>query len=355
MPADGKVLVTGAGGFIGGWVAECLSMSHPGQVRAGVHRWSGAVRPARFPMELALCDILDPDQVAGAVHGVSSIVHCAKGAARESIVLGTLHLLEAARREGVRRFVFLSSTEVYGDTQGTVDEASPCYAKCNGYGDAKIAAEQACLEYAARGLPVTIVRPPIVYGPFSTTWTVGLTQKLLSGNWGIFEGQAEGFCNLIYVTDLVAGILALLDSEQACGQVFILNGPETPTWNGYFERFNAALGLPNLKVIEAGRANLGAQIREPARKLAKFAKDRFERQIRQAVSHFPPAKQLLKDLEMDLRTSPRLADFDLFNRRAFYSAKKAETMLGFRPRTGLDTGLQLSVAWLRQVGLVEPA
>jgi nucleoside-diphosphate-sugar epimerase len=211
---------------------------------------------------------------------VSGVVHCAKGASRESIVLGTRYLLDAAMQEGVQRFVFLSSTEVYGRLRGTVDETIPCQGTGNHYGDAKIEAEAACREYAEKGLPVTIVRPPIVYGPFSKTWTTGIAQRLLSGNWGIFEGIGEGICNLIYVTDLVAGILALLNSPEACGGTFILNGPDAPTWNEYFQRFNQALGLPPLRAIRAGRAELRARLLAPALGLARFAKERFERPVK---------------------------------------------------------------------------
>jgi nucleoside-diphosphate-sugar epimerase len=353
MFTDGVILVTGAGGFIGGWMAENLEMRDPGRVRASVHRWSGAVRPARFPLDLILCDILDPVQVDRAVKGASVVIHCAKGASRESIVLGTRNLLEAALREGVERFVYLSSTEVYGSAGGTIDETSPCLKTGNLYGDAKIDAEEACQEYMAKGLPVTIVRPPIVYGPFSKTWTVGIAHRLLSRNWGVFDGKGEGICNLIYVTDIVRGIIALLNSSEACGETFIISGPEVLTWNGYFQRFNEALGLPALSVVEPVRAGLRACLLDPALGLARFAKDRFEKQIKEAVSYFPPAKQALKHVENTLKTSPRLSDFDLFSRQAFYSGKKAESLAGFKPRIDLDTGLQLSVAWLRQAGLVE--
>jgi nucleoside-diphosphate-sugar epimerase len=304
-------------------------------------------------MELALCDILDPGQVGRAVRGMSGVIHCAKGPSKESIGFGTRILLDAAQREGVDRFVFLSSTEVYGSARGIVDETSPCYRTASHYGDAKIEAEEVCRDYAAMGLPVTIVRPPIVYGPFSKTWTVGIAQRLLSRNWGIFAGKGEGICNLIYITDLVKGILALFDASEAFGGTFILNGPETPTWNEYFGRFNATLGLPALPVLNPGGVNLRACLMKPALGLAWLAKERYEKQIKQFASHFSPVKRSLKQAERTLKTAPRLSDFELFSRQAYYSAQKAASLVGFRPRVGMEEGLQLSVSWLRQAGLVE--
>ena len=74
MPAErGGVLVTGAGGFIGGRAVEVLH--HLGyDVRAGVRRWSSAARIGRFPIEIVQCDLADRGQLDAACDGVSAIV-----------------------------------------------------------------------------------------------------------------------------------------------------------------------------------------------------------------------------------------------------------------------------------------
>ena len=94
-------LVTGANGFIGGWLAETLYLRGT-RVRAGAHNWSGAARVARFPIEIVPCDILDAEQVTLALNGVTHVIHCAKGS-HESIVTGTQNMLEASLRRGVER------------------------------------------------------------------------------------------------------------------------------------------------------------------------------------------------------------------------------------------------------------
>ena len=344
-----KILVTGAGGFIGGWLAESLYLLGNTAVRAGIHKWSGAVRPARFPMDIVLCDILDTQQIIQAMEGVSCVIHCAKGS-DESIIQGTRNMAEVALHQGIRRFVHISTTEVYGSPSGKINEESPQVVTRNPYGNAKIESEKICWEYYAKGLPITIIRPPIVYGPFSSTWTVNIATKLLSGNWNIFKGNADGICNLIYISDLVSGILLAAQEEKAVGQAFNLNGPEAPTWNQYFQKFNNALGLPPLKEAEPSSARLRAQLMEPIRSSAKFARDHYESQIKQFAASFRPASLLMKTVEKSLKTSPRTTDFDLYNRQALYVGKKAQDFLGFSPKYDLDSGLKLTIPWLEQLG-----
>lgn len=346
-----KILVTGAGGFIGGWLVESLYLIGNTTVRAGIHKWSGAVRPARFPIEIMLCDILDTQQINRAMDGVSCVIHCAKGS-DESIIQGTRNMAEAALRQGTRRFVHLSTTEVYGNPSGNIDEESPLVITRNPYGNAKIQAEKICWEYYAKGLPLTILRPPIVYGPFSTTWTVGIAAKLMSGNWSVFKGNADGICNLIYISDLVSAVLLAAQEDQAVGEVFNLNGPEAPTWNQYFQKFNDALELPTLNETEPYGASLRAMFMEPVRTLAKFARDNYETQIKQFAASFRPASLVMKVVERRMKTSPRPTDFELFNRKALYIANKAQKLLGFSPNFDLDSGLKRTIPWLDQLGLI---
>jgi nucleoside-diphosphate-sugar epimerase len=353
MNSKEKILVTGAGGFIGGWLAETLYLSNASSVRAGVHSWAGAVRPARFPMEIVLCDILNPQQIADAVEGVNCVIHCAKGASPESIIQGTRNLLEASLQHGVQRFIHIGTTEVYGRPIGNIDETFPFQTFKNSYADCKIEAEKICWEFYSRGLPLTVIRPPIVYGPFGETWTVNIAQKLQSGNWGTFKKNGEGICNLIYISDLVTGILMAARDKRAIGEVFNMNGPEMLTWNEYFQRYNAILGLPDLPLIETGDARMRAMINEPLRTSIKYVQKHFMSTIKNLAAHSRLARQAMKFVEQKMKTSPRPTDFSLFSLKAFYVSNKAQEMLGFRPRFNLDAGLALTLPWLKQVGLLD--
>jgi nucleoside-diphosphate-sugar epimerase len=259
--------------------------------------------------------------------------------------------LEVAAAQGVERLVHISTTEVYGDVSGPIDETAPLRSKGTPYSEAKLRAEEACWEFNARGLPLTVIRPPIVYGPFGGTWTVNIAMKLLSGNWGMFELLGDGVCNLVYVSDVINAILLAARNEKAAGMAFNVNGSEEVTWNQYFERFNAKLGLPHLRIVGRREATLRGNVAEPLRHAAKVARDRFERPIRKLAENLEMAKRLMKSVESTVKTAPRASDFRLFAGDAVYMAERARGVLGFVPVVNIDTGLEMSVRWLDQVGL----
>jgi len=327
-------------------------LSHAAHVRASIRSWMSAVRLGRFPLDIVLCDVMDVGQIAQAMTGVTHVIHCAYGS-REVTVEGTKNLLDMAHSAGVERFVYISTTEVYGNPTGDIDETYLCPYTGDTYGDSKIEAEALCWEYYRRGLPVTVIRPPIVYGPFGRTWTVELAGKLQSGRWGLLEGYGEGICNLIYVADLVSGILLAAYHPTAVGEVFNMRGLEAITWNQYFQKFNAALGQADLPAISSEEARGRAIIMEPVRAVGKFSLKHFQRPLRFISQRSKPMKSLMKSIEKSIKTTPRPDDLKLYNRQAHYVATKAQKLLGFTPQFDVSSGLEMTTRWLEQVGLVQ--
>jgi nucleoside-diphosphate-sugar epimerase len=302
-------------------------------------------------VEIVLCDVLDTESIGRAMTGASCVIHCVSGS-REAIVQGTANVLEVAQAHKVRRFVQLSTTEVYGNVSGEIDETFPWQYTGNPYGDGKIDAEKMCWEYCAKGLPVTVIRPSIVYGPFGKDWTGRLSLQLLSGNWGAFKGHGEGICNLVYVRDLVSGIMLACRDERAIGEAFNLTGSESVTWNQYFRRFDAALGLPELGTIGAVDATLRAAIMEPVRSLGRYALSHFRDPLRKVSQEHRTARGLMLYADRLLKTTPRIAELSLYSRDALYLTTKARDWLGYQPVFDLGRGLEVTVQWLNYMGLV---
>lgn len=311
-----RVLVTGAGGFIGSHLVEEL-------LRTG-HRVKALVRYAshgkrgwleELPDELqSRCeiipgDIADPRAVREAVRGCSQVFHLAaligipySYLAPNSYVTvninGTLNVLEACREEKVDRVLVTSTSEVYGTAIYTpIDENHPLQAQ-SPYSATKIAADAISLSYyKAFNLPVTIVRPFNTYGPRQSARAVIptiITQALFANE--IRIGSRDPVRDMVFVEDTIAGFMALAKSSTSIGCVTNL---ATTT------------GVTVGKLID---------------------------QIQSIVGRHVPV------IETDERKRPESSEvFKLLG-----SAKRAKERAGWEPRVKLEEGLEKTINWFRE-------
>lgn len=342
-----KILVTGAAGFIGGRIVERLYLDKLAEVRAGIHRWSSAPRIARFPVEIVECDILNRGSLLRAMEGSHAVVHCAYGD-RTVNEQGTKNVLQAALEVGVDRLVHLSTVEVYGGVAGEVDESvSPKYFG-NEYADSKLDAEKLCLEYGAKGVPVVILRPTVVYGPFSKYWTIAIAEQLLSGKWKMPE-VADGYCQPVYVDDVVSAVLLTLEKDSAVGRTFNIAGGEVVKWREFFERFNSSMNLPPLKRQSGSSTYLKTIAMAPVRSVARYAMQKHPDLVKGILIKFR-LEDFAKQVEVMIRTTSSLRQLALYSREAVYSIDAARNILGYSPSIDLARGLHLTALWLRHNG-----
>jgi nucleoside-diphosphate-sugar epimerase len=344
----GPILVTGAGGFIGGRIVEILHASGRGPVRAGVRRWSTAAQIGRLPVQIVACDVADPASLAAALDGVQAVVHCAVGSPEVNAV-GTRNLLEAARLAGVPRIVHLSTIDVYGRADGIYTEQMPRKREGAAYGDSKIAAEEAVEEYRARGSHVAVLRPTIVYGPGSESWTVEFAERLLAGTWLLSDDDTSGLCNLVYVDDVVGAVIRALETPEPCNETFNVNGPEAITWAEYFRRLNGALGMPALPKVSRGKSRLAASAMAPVRKTAKWVLKQAPGLVMGVYQRSALARRLMKGAESAIKQTPTASEFHLYTITAHFPTDKGAQVMGWRPAIGVDEGIRLSVAWLEHL------
>ena len=327
--AELKILVTGAGGFIGGAVAR-LACALPGAAVVGATRDGRALGPGIEPCKL---DVRDPAGLARALPGNNAVVHCAGGDA-SSMEEGTARLLRAARAAGVRRVVHLSSIAVYRDMIGPIRESNAIVSPDGrSYAASKAAGEAACSEAGGDGLAVVILRPAIVYGPGSNTWIMRPALRLLGGVWGGLGILGGGTCNPVHVNDVAAACVAAIEAPpDVAGEAFNVSGLETLTWNAWHERLGAALGRPVPREIPAWQWRAWATAALPLRLLARV----------------PAATAMCERATLNTLAP---SEMKLFAATATYPIDKAARRLGWTPRIALDDGIAESVAWLRGMGL----
>ena len=164
-----RCLVTGGSGFLGVNLVRRLLAEGIAVRSLDLAPFDAALRPR---IEAIEGDIRDPAAVDAAMAGVDACVHCAAALPlapaaeiESTAVTGTRLLLDAAARAGVERFVFVSSTAVYGiPDHHPIGEDSPLHG-VGPYGESKIAAERLCDEARAQGRCITVLRPKSFVGP----------------------------------------------------------------------------------------------------------------------------------------------------------------------------------------------
>ena len=222
-----KVLVTGAGGFIGSHLVEAL-LNHGAQVRAFVRYNSRGdpgllthLSPEQFSqLEMVFGDLRDLPAVTTAMDDIEIVFHLGALIAIpysykhpvnvvESNIIGTLNVLLAGRETGVNRIVHTSTSEVYGTARRVpIDESHPLQGQ-SPYSATKIAADKLAESfYCSYDLPVMTVRPFNTYGPRQSTRAVIptiITQALTQDV--IHLGNLDTLRDLTYVSDTVEGFL----------------------------------------------------------------------------------------------------------------------------------------------------
>lgn len=344
-----KILITGAGGFIGGWVAEYLHFSGQVQPRLAVRNSASLVRTARYGMtDIALADVLKTEDLAQAMEGVDVVFHCAM-IAPEMEEYAARSIVSAMRTAGVKRIVYLSSTAVYGAVSGTVTEDTPLPAKANAYAKGKQDAERVLL--GTEGIDVTILRPTLVHGPYAKVWTENVARRVVSGRWGTLGKYGDGRCNLVYVQDVAEAMLAAAQSDATIGKTYNVNGPDKVSWNEYWSRMSVLLTGKKLPVIDPRPVIRRTKLLSPVREFGKFMLRRNRAMVMKIYSANQLTRGIFKATEGNLKLFPALEELEGYARDTSYPSDRLAADTGYAPRTSFDEATELSADWLRLIGV----
>ena len=337
-PARGDIcLVTGATGFIGGHVVERL-LAEGRQVRCLVRASSDTRRLDALGVELAPGTLEDPRSLQRAVEGCDSVVHCGAmvtdwGTVAEIErvnVAGTRHLLGAAAHASVRRFVHVSSTDVYGYPGcPAVEETHPPNGFRNWYAQTKLDAEAEVGRAACdHGLQTVVLRPSTVWGPRSTE-VVGEIGGAIRGGYMMLVDRGRAIAGLVYIDNLIDAIVLALRDDAACGEAFNVTDGLAVTWKQFTDGLADGLGASAARFSMPYRVASGVG----------FSLEHGYRLVRRVTRLSAPA--LLSRQAVQIMGT----DQDFSNR-------KAREVLGWEPRVSYAEGLEATVAWLRDEYLI---
>lgn len=317
------VLVTGATGFIGSHLAERLARDEQALVTGTGRNLSAVPFLQDAGVTLQQADLLKRDEMAAAIAGKKIIFHVAawlstrtadETLARRINVDATRELIELAAEHGVERVVLVSSIASYGaPSKIMMDEFMPVATQQPDlYGRTKALGEMVARDSAeAQRMPLTIVRPGMVYGPRSYSWTVGMLNMVKKGVPTLF-GRADGHAFPIYIDNLIDMLLLAAVKPDAVGEAF--NAVDPPiTWKQFFSYYGDMAG------------------RKP-------------RRIPMPLARLIVTANGLFNLGIPL-SSERLA---FYVTKTVYPITKAREKLGYTPNVDIDEGMRRSRLWLAE-------
>ena len=330
MSASGakrRVLITGAAGRIGAGLAERLKDRY--DLRLHYNRTIPEQRPVE---DYVVANVANYDEVAAAVAGMDAIVHMAGQpsvqasweSVHEANIVGVRNVYEAARQAGVRRFVYVSSSEIYGTAQTVpMTEQHPAW-PMTVYGAAKLAGERYTDAYwRTYGFPTVVIRPFNAFGPRSHhegdcgEVIPKFMLRAMAGRPLVVHGDGTQTRDFTYVADTARGILLAATAEKAVGETINLGQGKEISINQLAEAVGAATGRNDLD-IRHGAPRPGDVLRlySDSRKAAELLGFRPEISLREGLSRLrawyessglSPEALLADEIEMNWQSPARKA------------------------------------------------
>jgi nucleoside-diphosphate-sugar epimerase len=324
-------LVTGASGFLGGRLVEMLL--EKGEAVTVLARQGATLDHLKgLALRIVRGSLTDRTALREALKGATEIYHCAAASTdwasdavyQESNVDGTQVLLEASLAlPGLRRFLHVSTTDVYGYPHTPGGEDAPLIDAGLPYNRTKRLAELAVWEaFRRRGLPVTLVRPATIYGPRGKAFVTDIAALLRDRLMLLIDGgrRRGGF---IYVDDVAHAMIVAAGSDRTVGEAYNLCDGAGGTWREYVN------GLADELRLKRPWLNLP----------------------------YAAASVLARGMELPYRMAPTLSGRPLLTRHAVvllgrdqeFPIAKARAHFRFRAEVSLAEGLHRSAEWLRSL------
>lgn len=323
------ISITGATGFIGSHLVDrFVASGHT--VRVLVRTSSNLKWLKNKPVTFVNGDITDARSLEPFLENADYIYHVAgvvKARDREGYFAGnegaTRAMLETARSVApdLKRFLFVSSQTAAGPAQ-SLDAATSEQMTCapiTTYGESKLAAEKAVMEYFDE-FPCTIVRPPAVYGPRDTE--IFIYFQAVARGLNSIIGFDDKRLSLVHVEDLVSGIILAAESERAIGETYFIASDEYYSWPQVGRITAQALGRSSLTI-------------------------RLPHTIVYAVAAVAQAVAALTGRAATLNLEKAR---DITQRYWICDIAKAKRELGYVQQFPIERGIPQTIAWYREQG-----
>ncbi|MHA2297465.1 MAG: NAD-dependent epimerase/dehydratase family protein [Candidatus Hodarchaeales archaeon] len=330
-----KILVTGASGFIGkALVKELVTKQTGHDIYCAVRKTSKKEDLEKLNVKLVNFDLTDYSTFANAIKGMNTVVHFAAKydflASEDELfsqnVEATQKLAETCLEAKIKHFIYCSSAEALGIVIDGTEESD--YNPDEVYGRSKMEAEKVLLEMQDKqGLPLTIARPTGVYGPGDYYVFKGLVDSMdRSIIKRVIPGSLKGTIHWTYIDDIIQGFMKIIENQdRTIGEIFNLASDEPQTYREVFEVIATKLGNRRPWIIT----------RTPMF-IVTFFWPLVVKYYRRKGFIYPYVPNAMKKIQTSRN----------------YLNKKVKDILGFNPIFNFEKGVEKTVDWLREQGLL---
>jgi len=319
-----KAFITGATGFIGSHLADRLIADDTyKEVRCLVRSTDKWLEGKRFKRIQG--DLNDFSALTKGIKGADVVFHLAaivmapsQKEFTQANVNATEDVIRIAQKNGVKNLVILSSLAAVGPSNGAPIDETRSYQPISMYGRSKRDMEKSIQEIANKNQSIKIIRPPAVYGPredqiftYFKTFKKGLSTIVGDGN--------HPRLSMVYVDDLVDGILKASQKVDNGIHTYFISGPDTYNWNQIHAITSKVMGKSafKLKIKPSLVKKIGGLIENAASLIGKY-----------------PVVNKEKTNELILEWT--------------CTSKKAEKELGYKPRVSLQEGISRTIHWYQK-------
>lgn len=324
-----RILVTGGTGFTGS--ALVLRLLEQGYSVRSLDYQKGILyhQLEKAGAELVLGGITDSVCVQKSMEGVDFVFHLAAAFRELNVpdkhyydvnVEGTRKVMEAAKKQGVRKAVYCSTQGVHGHINNPPGDENSCIAPEDYYQQTKYEGELVVHEFIQNGMNATIIRPTAIYGPGDPGRFLMIYKWVNKGFFPMF-GNGDTFYHPVYIDNLIDAFLLAMEPEKGKGEAYLIADEEYLSIEEIVQKVGRAMDIdvkiihiPILLLVVAGH------ICEKACKPFGITPPIFPRRV------------------------------DWYRQVRAFRIDKAKRGLGYQPRVGIDEGLRRTAEWYKKEG-----
>ncbi|NNF41426.1 MAG: NAD-dependent epimerase/dehydratase family protein [Woeseiaceae bacterium] len=324
-----KVLVTGGTGFTGKALVRRLLDEGHAVVALDYKEGHKTEELRQWGAKVIIGSVTDARVVAEAIDGVDYVQHLAAAFRELNVpnsyyeevnVGGTRVVLEAARKAGVKKFVYCSTCGVHGNVaHPPADENAPINA-ADYYQQTKYEAEPVVEEFNRQGLTCTILRPAAIYGPGDPERFYMIYRRAVKGRFPMF-GSGKTLYHPLYIDNLVDALMLAMEPGAGDGEAFLIADDEYLSIEELVRKVFVSMGQePNIAHYPIWPLIAAGHVFETVCKPFKITPPIFPRRV------------------------------DWYRQNRAFDITKARKLLGYDPQVKLDEGLRRTYEWYRSEG-----